>query len=241
MSSRLPFLVLPLLFVAAAVSAATVEDEIRRIIVERKEAAASGDAVRWGKHIADECIWVGDSDQRTSKAEVAASNSINDGSRMVAAVLDLQVRQSGDTLTATYIQEDRSIHNGKTVVARYMYLDTYARRDGRWMLLASSETPIPSVPAASSAVRIDPRVLETYVGEYEYLPKAILRVSRDGDRLMAKLTNEEQASELLAENETTFFEPGKSWRWIFVKQPDGRVSHMVFRHRGNDAEMPRLK
>ena len=115
----------------SAGKAATVEDEIRRIIIERKQAAASGDAARWGKHIAEDCVWVGDSEQRASKAEVAAENAINDGTRIVPTVLDLQVRQSGDTVAATYIQEDRSTHNGKTVLARYMYLDTYARRGQR--------------------------------------------------------------------------------------------------------------
>src|SRR5689334_19926574 len=82
---------------ASAGKATTVEAEIRGIISERKQAAASGDAQRWGKNIADDCVWVGDSEQRSSKAEVAAANAINDGSRIVPAVLDLQVRQSGDT------------------------------------------------------------------------------------------------------------------------------------------------
>ena len=57
---------------------------------------------------------------------------------------------------------------------------------------------------------------------------------------MGQATGQEKA-ELLAENETTFFDKGQSWRMVFVKDTSGKVTYMIFRNRGRDFEMPRVK
>ena len=114
---------------------------------------------------------------------------------------------------------------------------TYVRRHGEWQLIGEAETLLPADPVA---VHVDPRVFDSYAGQYEFLPNAILTVSRDGDKLMAQSTGEEKG-ELLPENETTFFEKGENWRWIFVKDGSGHVTRMIFHHHGNDIDMPSIK
>lgn len=169
--------------------------------------------------------------------EVAA----NKGANVKIEVTNVQVRAAGDTAVAAYLQEDRSKHNGKVAVERYMmYLDTYVRRQGAWQLVAASETPIEPTPVDPKAVRVDPGILDTYGGKYQWSPNNILTIWREGDKLVGQATGQEK-SELLAENETTFFDKGPSWRWLFVKDASGKVTHLIFRCRGHDFEMPRMK
>jgi CubicO group peptidase (beta-lactamase class C family) len=59
---------------------------------------------------------------------------------------------------------------------------------------------------ARKSVRLDPKILEAYVGQYQYEkpPNRIVTVSREGDRLFANIPKDYQ-SELFAESESKFF------------------------------------
>ena len=53
---------------------------------------------------------------------------------------------------------------------------------------------------------------------------------------MGQATGEQTKSEMLPENETTFFIKGESGRSVFVKDEKGQVTGMVF-HLGNGQEL----
>jgi beta-lactamase regulating signal transducer with metallopeptidase domain len=53
-------------------------------------------------------------------------------------------------------------------------------------------------------VRIDPALLDNYVGQYELVPGAIFTITRDGGRLFAQLTGQ-PAAEVFADSDHEFF------------------------------------
>ena len=76
------------------------------------------------------------------------------------------------------------------------------------------------------AIRVDPRILETYVGKYQFetLGNRIYTFTREGDRLYFS-TTEGSRNELLADTETTFFLKDRPYRFIFTKS-EGQAAQL---------------
>jgi CubicO group peptidase (beta-lactamase class C family) len=90
------------------------------------------------------------------------------------------------------------------------------------------------------AVKIDPKVFDAYVGEYELAPGFILRVFREGDQLWAQATGQQRA-ELFAESETVFFLKVVDAQLTFVKDAGGAVTHVVLDQGGTSHEGKKIK
>jgi CubicO group peptidase (beta-lactamase class C family) len=76
------------------------------------------------------------------------------------------------------------------------------------------------------AVRVDPRILETYVGQYQFetLGNRIYTITREGDRLFFS-TTQGSKTELFAESESTFFLKIRPYRFIFTKS-EGQAAQL---------------
>jgi ketosteroid isomerase-like protein len=219
------------------------EDEIRAIVRDRKAAALAGDVKAWGRNISPDAVWVDAGPKIGTTADVEKDIDPAAPARADVKKLDVKeilVRRFGDTAVATYLQDARSMFNGKEVVEPVRYLDTYVRLDGRWQLVASSEIPIPVVKDPT-AIKVKRSVLDRYVGTYEVNASRSLRVWREGDTLMAQDSQDDHPDPLLAESETTFFAKGMPWRVVFVKNAQGKVGHLVVRNNGLEFELPKVK
>ena len=72
--------------------------------------------------------------------------------------------------------------------------------------------------SARVAVRVDPRILDTYLGEYQFetLNNRIYTFTREGDKLFFSTATGSKA-ELLADSESTFFLKTRPYQFIFTK------------------------
>jgi CubicO group peptidase (beta-lactamase class C family) len=86
--------------------------------------------------------------------------------------------------------------------------------------------------------KVDPAVLDSYVGQYELGPGFILTVRREGDKLVGEPTGQPKA-ELVPESETRFLVALANAVVTFTKDADGRVTGLVLSQRGRD--MPAKK
>jgi CubicO group peptidase (beta-lactamase class C family) len=77
-------------------------------------------------------------------------------------------------------------------------------------------------PKERVVARIDPRVYDAYVGEYEIAPGFILAVTKEGDKLISQATGQPK-SELFPESETVFFVKDANAQFTFVKDQKGDV------------------
>jgi Domain of unknown function (DUF3471) len=59
------------------------------------------------------------------------------------------------------------------------------------------------LPSERKIVKIDPKIFDRYVGNYQLAPNFILRVTRDGDRFLAQATGQGQV-EIFPESEHDF-------------------------------------
>lgn len=93
-------------------------------------------------------------------------------------------------------------------------------------------------PATRPALALPETTLARYVGSYEEQPGFGIDVTREGDRLLARMTDQD-AMEIFAESETDFFYRDRDVRISFRIEGDS-VESLVWRQGGAALEMRRL-
>jgi CubicO group peptidase (beta-lactamase class C family) len=81
-------------------------------------------------------------------------------------------------------------------------------------------------PETRTVVKVAPDVVEPYVGEYVLDSDFVITVTRQGGQLFASYPGQPKAR-LLAESDTVFFPEGNQLRLTFVRNADGRVTHLM--------------
>ena len=94
---------------------------------------------------------------------------------------------------------------------------------------------------ARVAIELDPKVLDTYVGDYQFepAPHDIHTVSREGGRLFINWPKDFK-SELFAESESTFFVKVSPVQLRFTKN-EGKITQIEFLTGGNTLRMKKIK
>ena len=87
------------------------------------------------------------------------------------------------------------------------------------------------IPSAKTVAKVDPKIYDAYVGQYELAPNFIMTVSREGDRLMVQPTGQSK-SEIFPESETTFFPKEIEASLTFVKDEKGNVTQLILHQNG---------
>jgi D-alanyl-D-alanine carboxypeptidase len=95
------------------------------------------------------------------------------------------------------------------------------------------------MPAAPVIAKIDPRILDQYIGQYEMRPGAVLTISREGDSLMAQGPGGRKL-EIFPSSETRFFVTAPAVTFTFVKGPDGKVTHVVVLQGGTETQAKKI-
>ena len=95
------------------------------------------------------------------------------------------------------------------------------------------------VPVVRTVAKIDPKVYDAYVGQYQLAPTFILTVTREGDRLMTQATGQGKL-EVFPESETKFFLKVVDAQITFVKDDSGKVTHLILHQGGRDQKATRM-
>jgi CubicO group peptidase (beta-lactamase class C family) len=91
--------------------------------------------------------------------------------------------------------------------------------------------PTPTAAAANAEVTVDPKLLDAYVGEYELQPGFTITIRRDGEKLLGQATGQSEF-QLFAESPSKFYLKVVDAKVEFVKDADGKVSHLVLYQNG---------
>jgi CubicO group peptidase (beta-lactamase class C family) len=94
-------------------------------------------------------------------------------------------------------------------------------------------------PKERPTVKVNPQIYEDYVGSYQLVPGFIITVTREGDKLMAQATAQPKF-EIFPESEAKFFYKVVDAQITFVKDKDGKVTHLIL-HQGGDREAKKIK
>ncbi|MBO0725442.1 MAG: serine hydrolase [Blastocatellia bacterium] len=95
------------------------------------------------------------------------------------------------------------------------------------------------IPHERVAIKIDPKILDAYIGQYELAPNFIFTMIREGDNLMTQATGQPKF-ELFPESETKFFLKPIDAQVTFVKHDKGVVTHLIL-HQGGDRTAKKIK
>jgi len=204
-----------------------VEAELLTIQREMIDTSLRGDKSAFERYTADTYIETDFNGAVTTRARIL-DNFLTPPASMKPTfeLQDVQVHVYGDTAVMSSRGIYRAEANGQKITNSFRTTDVWLRRDGRWQLIASHGSQI--LPERV-AVKVDPKIYDAYVGEYETAPGLVFTVTRQGDKLMGQSTGEKRLHELLPQNETTFFIKGDPDLNIFVKDEKGQVTHVIFR------------
>ena len=118
-------------------------------------------------------------------------------------------------------------------LAEYKEGDTKPTGDKPAAKPADEKTP------AAAPVKVDPKVYDAYLGQYD-TPFGVLTISKDGDKLFGAPEGQDKA-ELVPASETEFDVPSVGVKVKFVKDSNGKVTHLVLNHDGEEMQAKKVK
>jgi ketosteroid isomerase-like protein len=111
-------------------------------------AIASGDVAAIGHLLADDYQGVAPDGSRTDKKSELEDARTGPAHFVSNKLTDVRVRFFGDTAVAQG-SEHWVKREGEPKSGRYVWSDTWVRRDGRWVIVAAADIEVPDPPAAT--------------------------------------------------------------------------------------------
>ncbi len=96
------------------------------------------------------------------------------------------------------------------------------------------------LPVERVAVKVDPKIYDAYVGEYELEPGFVFTITREGDRLMMQATGQGKV-EAFPASETNFFFKVVRADITFFKDAAGGVTRLVLNQGGRQMNAKKIK
>lgn len=229
----------------------TVQDaavqEVLKADREQRDAYLQRDIAKTERLVADEFILTTGRDIGSKKTLIGFLRSSEPDPTLTLTTEDTRVAINGDTavVIGRRVERRRREDNNREGVAYARFSRTYVKREGQWKLLAEQ---LDTIPAERTAVKIDTKVYDDYVGKYE---SAIFDfdVMKDGERLMAvpkektttRTSQGRPPGELFPESDSEFFLKGRDAQVIFMRNRKGDVTHAIMRINGADIRATRVK
>jgi len=105
---------------------------------------------------------------------------------------------------------------------------------------AGATRAIASLTNAPTEAKVDPRVYESYVGEYELAPNFIITITNEDGKLMGQPTGQPKA-QLFPTSETEFFLKIVNAQVTFVKNEQGQVSQLILHQNGRNMPAKKIR
>lgn len=228
----------------AAGSRPQVADEqaLREIDRRLLEAVINGDRSYFEGLLAEEAIITDRNGKVTTKAEALKNFQPMLDLKFALTREDLRIYVYGVAAVVSGRSVGTVQAGSQTIKVDERSTDMYVRRGGRWLLIAGHTSDI---PAARAVAKIDPKVYDLYVGEYQLTPTIVLVLTNEGGKLITQTMSQGKPSspksELLPSAESTFFTQGQTGETVFVRDDKGRVTHLVIRNGGQEIKVTKLK
>jgi len=115
-----------------------IETELRKLVQSWDEAYVRGDTATLDRLLADEFSFVGG----PKKADYLASFKSRPANSVQSAVsTDIQVQVYDDAAVLTGIDTITIKNAGQTLVTKWLYMDVWIKRSGRWQCVKTYSSP----------------------------------------------------------------------------------------------------
>lgn len=232
---------------------ADLAQELTCVVAQRMEAYSHGNKQEYASFLADEYMgtnWIGGVTFKSQAVQSLPDPSA--GGWFTFHIDEVQVRAYSGTAVMSFRlarDEKREADTAIVVVTgqassspfHYRETDVFTRRGERWELIA---VHITEIAAARTAVRVDPRTFEAYVGQYELGDGMIISITTDGGKLYSQRAGRprhELLPEVLPGSEERFFIPGDPGSYIFRRDDQGRIAYRVYRSVGGETAARRIR
>jgi ketosteroid isomerase-like protein len=162
---------------------ATAVEDVLRAEREQREAYLQRDIAKIERLVANEFVLTSHRNIGDKSTLLNYLKSAPLDPTLTLTTEDTHVKVNGDTaiVFGRRVERRRREDNKREGVAYARYMRTYIKRQGRWQLLAEH---LETIPAERTAIKVDAKVYDDYVGEYESLIFDFA-VVKEGERLMA--------------------------------------------------------
>lgn len=215
------------------------EQELRRLEDEWLGSYLRGDKTTFDRIVADDFTGIDESATiRTKTQEKELIQAPPPSIKTSLTNEDLRVRIYGDAAIVTGRIVAKIQPSGQAEIAfQSRFTDTFFRRWGRWQVVSRHYS---RHPPERASVKLDPKVYDEYVGQYELAPSVVLSVTKEGDKLMNQATGQPKL-ELLPESEIGFFMKDFSALFIFLRGQKGEVNRLITIQDGRIISAKRIK
>lgn len=203
--------------------------EIANFEKARLAAFAGADKVAFDQMMADDATIVHSSGNVSTKADLMGvmRPSTPEQPLPVLSLEEPKARMYGDAAVLTGNLVETAKDGRRELVLRFT--NTYAKKDGRWQLVAGQLT---TLSRERPAMKLDPQAWSSYLGEYKNSSGRIRTISADGDKLFTAVGSEKV--ELFAQSPDQFFIKQADVLLVFVKDAAGRVVSLINRRPNGD-------
>jgi hypothetical protein len=223
---------------AAASPSSPTRDELVALTQELMDAIPLGKADVWQRILADDVVVIDEFGRRQTKKEaVDAIHPMPQGFSGSIEIRDPQLHAVADTAVLSGEMYERESVFDQRLVVRYIFSNTFVRRDGRWQLLAAMDVTLPTRPPTLAVADLHPA---DYPGTYRYGPGRAYVVALDGDRLSYTPRAGGKSTPLDAVAKDVFMEGGDERNLlVFRRAADGHVVELIERRKFNDLHLER--
>ncbi len=199
--------------------------ELRRLEDEWLSSYLRADKTIFDRIVADDFTGTDESAKVRNKAQERELIQAPPGSIKASLTNeDVQLRIYGDTAVVTGRIVYKAQLGGPVEISfQSRFTDTFLKRLGRWQVVARHYSRL---PPERTAVKLDPKVYEAYIGQYEIAPNFAFTVTKEGDKLVSQATGQPKF-ELLPESETAFFIKDIPALFIFMRGDKGDVNQLI--------------
>ena len=194
---------------------AKVKEELQKLFADLNEAIVKKDRAKQGRLYADEFQFVHGNGYIVTKAaqiDGIMANTPLSSTPVPIPTFD-QLLLYGDVA----ILRDTNRNLAGTNI--------YVKKDGQWQIFQVQGTRL---APARTAAKIDPPLLNSFLGRYEFGPGAVATVTREGDVLKWRGGNRLPV-ELVPLSDTRFFAKETDSEMTFTKNEKGQVTDVVLK------------
>ena len=194
---------------------AKVKEELQKLFAGLNEAITKKDQATLERLYADEFQFI------------RPSGAVIDKTAQISGIM------SNDPLSSTPVPTpsfDRLVIYGDVVISRSTLRGAainsiFVKKDGRWQLLQAQATRL---APERNPIKLDPQLLDSFLGRYEFGPGAVATVTREGDALKWRGGNRMPVT-LVPLSATHFFAQEAETEMTFMKNERGQVTGVVLR------------
>ena len=191
------------------------KEQIQKLFSDLNEAIVKKDRARLEQLFADEFQFI------------RPSGAVLNKTTHIGAIL------ASDPLSSTPVAlaaADRLMLYGDVAVARNTVRSTaitsiFVKKNGQWQFLQAQSTRL---APERNPINLDPKLLDSFLGKYQFGPNAIATVTREGDVLRWRGGNRMPVT-LVPLSETHFFAKEAETEMTFVKNENGQVTDVILR------------